>query len=600
MEQAKKIPIVVGVTGHRNLVDEDKPKIRELVRANLKKIQNMCKAKGKHGGETPVIMLNAFAQGADMLCAEVAFELGIDVYAVLPCRKERYIQSFDDEADREKLFDYLERTKRQIVAPDMEENRKWLVSNGYTDRDSYEYRQLGIYIAEHSHILLALWDGKPPRAQFGCGTAEVIGFALEHKYLDKEHLFKPSAINDSVVLQIKVRRQGDGSAPDIRSEWLTVDPAKQNALSGDPYARSADPFSGNEVDEHFKFVKDIIEQTVEYNAEKVKMSDDAVVLWEKTEQLDEYRMALRYHHAKADKASYDNNQVHYNRFMMILAILGTLVASTFLLYDDASLPFMIFPCTALILIVMLLTQIGKRRAVHRKYVRYRVLAEAFRIQFYSSMCLNEGEKNVMNVCNLQSWTQKMEMAWIYKAIQTLAILSHSRVLDVDTDQVIETWIGKNGQLSYHTRKLPKHRKKAAFYDKLSTVFQTAAIVFYGILFVLEVLGCVFKPLGIDWFWENNIVAHVTWRNFGAIVVGLFTAGSLLLSSYWGKLSYDRKADDNEKMQHFFASACERWSAVKACAPNETDKFIREIAREEIVENGIWCSYVSENRLEVNI
>ena len=37
-------------------------------------------------------MLNAFAQGADMLCAEVAFGMGIAVYAVLPCSEEKYIK----------------------------------------------------------------------------------------------------------------------------------------------------------------------------------------------------------------------------------------------------------------------------------------------------------------------------------------------------------------------------------------------------------------------------------------------------------------------------------------------------------------------------
>ena len=30
------------------------------------------------------------------------------------------------------------------------------------------------------------------------------------------------------------------------------------------------------------------------------------------------------------------------------------------------------------------------------------------------------------------------------------------------------------------------------------------------------------------------------------------------------------------------------------------KFVLEIAREEIVENGIWCSYVIDNNLEVEI
>ena len=90
-----KIPVVVGVTGHRNIVEEDKPKIKEQVIESLKEIQKLCRAKKKGEEDTPVIMLNALAQGADMLCAEAAFELGIKVYAVLPCEKEKYKLSFD-------------------------------------------------------------------------------------------------------------------------------------------------------------------------------------------------------------------------------------------------------------------------------------------------------------------------------------------------------------------------------------------------------------------------------------------------------------------------------------------------------------------------
>ena len=84
MVQNDRIPIIVGVTGHRNIVDEDKPAIKAQVIESLKEIQNLCKAEKKGGEDTPVIMLNAFAQGADMLCAEAAFDLGIEVYAVLP------------------------------------------------------------------------------------------------------------------------------------------------------------------------------------------------------------------------------------------------------------------------------------------------------------------------------------------------------------------------------------------------------------------------------------------------------------------------------------------------------------------------------------
>ena len=106
------LPVIIGVTGHRNIVEEDKPALKQKIGEGLAEILSLCKNK-------PVIMLNSLAQGADMLCADVAFGLKIPVIAVLPCEKERYVLSFD-AGEAEKLFKYLERAAEVIISPDIE------------------------------------------------------------------------------------------------------------------------------------------------------------------------------------------------------------------------------------------------------------------------------------------------------------------------------------------------------------------------------------------------------------------------------------------------------------------------------------------------
>lgn len=585
-----KIPIIVGVTGHRNIVQEDKPAIKAQVIESLKEIQNLCK---NNGEDTPVIMLNAFAQGADILCAEAAFELGIEVYAVLPCEKERYIESFDDEEEKAKFESYLSKTNRQFVAPDIEQNKDWLKKIINIDDASYEYRQLGIYMAEHSHVLLALWDGKPPKVEYGCGTVEVIKFALEHKFLDKDKLFKPGMINESAVVWIKSRRKGDGSEADIQRKWLISSLAGDEGVHYDDYLL---------LDEPPVFLEDIISKTVAYNSEKAEIRQDTVKLWEDSEELDDYRKNLSLHYAKADELSCCKNQKKYNLFILLLAIVGTLVVGTFLIYDEASLSFMIFPCTLAIGIIIWICVYGNRKAYHNKYIEYRVLAEALRIQFYMSLCLKENPL-VTNVCDLYAWSQKLELIWIEKAIQALEVVNNSEKSEIDTTKVIDVWIGNNeqpiGQLKYHNRKKIVNIKKAKKFERLSKGFQIATIAIYILIFAFEIAAYILKGCNISWFWEGAFIAQVSWRNFAAIALGTSTAGSLLASSYWGKLSYNRKVADNEKMSRFYASACDRWNEVKNHSP-EIERFVKEIAREEIVENGIWCSYVNENGLEINI
>lgn len=586
----EKIPVVVGVTGHRNIDGGDADMLRREVAAALGEIRAACA--GKDGRDTPVVMLNAFAQGADMLCAEVAFGMGIEVYAVLPCEEERYAESFTDEAERAKLRGYLKRASRVTVAPDTEENAARLTGEYGMSVADYEYRQAGIYIAEHSHILLALWDGAPARGRFGCGTVEVIKFALEHKFSDSGHLFDPGIINDCAVLWLNVRRAGGERQP-VNRRWL----------SGALAAEGGERYGNYSVSSKMPaYMADILARTVAYNAEK-NFGADSGALWNDPAGLDEYRRNVAFHYAKADALSYAGNQRYYNLFILLIAVIGTFVAFTFMLYDDASLTFMILPCALAVVALVCLIRRGNAMGYHAKYVEYRAFAEACRIQFYMSMCL--GERQILtNVCRLYSWTQKIDSAWIYKALQAVAATSAAEACRVGAGEIMDAWIGNGrrpkGQLRYHMEKSGKNSTVARRYERLTKCLNIATVAIYAAIFIMEAVGCILGALGKNWFWDGELICGVSWRSAGTIVMGTVTAASLLFNSYFGKLSFGRKAEDNRRMCMFYASACARWEEAKSLPADEMAKFIREIAREEIVENGIWCSYVKDNAPEINI
>ena len=588
----ERIPVVIGVTGHRNIDERDKDELKREVAAALSEIRSACSG-GSGEGNTPVIMLNAFAQGADMLCAEVAFGMGIAVYAVLPCSEEKYIKSFTDAEDAEKLRSYLAKSERVMVAPDLEKNAAWLGSEFKMGADDYEYRQAGIYIAEHCHVLLALWDGCPPEKQFGCGTVEVINFALGHKFLDGDHLFNPGILNDCAVLWLHARRSGGEKQP-VRRRWLA------GALAGE---KGAAEFGNYFVcDDMPAYMAEIIAKTVRYNGESCAEAVGGGRLWDRPEELDDYRKNIGYHYSKADAVSFGGNQKYYNRLILLIAIIGTFVAFSFMLYDDASLTFMIFPCALAVAALIWIIVRGNKKGYHSKYIEYRAFSEAFRIQFYMSLCLNEAPI-FSNVCRLYSWTQKVDFAWIYKALQTVAVISDAKVLNIETAKIIDIWIGDSGepegQHRYHTKKLSQNRGKEKKYENITLCLNIITIAVYVAIFILEVVTHILNVFGLDWFWECEIIG-IPWRSVGIIVMGTITAASLLFTSYFGKLSFGRKAEDNQKMSMFYASACSRWEEAKLRPDAEIKKFVKEIAREEIVENGIWYSYVRDNSLEINI
>ena len=91
MSKQSTIPIVIGVTGHRALRPEDRGALYDAVTAELRKLQALCP-------NSPFVMLNSLAEGADQLCARVALELGIPLVAVLPMAREAYETDFTGEA----------------------------------------------------------------------------------------------------------------------------------------------------------------------------------------------------------------------------------------------------------------------------------------------------------------------------------------------------------------------------------------------------------------------------------------------------------------------------------------------------------------------
>ncbi|MCH5157950.1 MAG: hypothetical protein J1F33_02010 [Clostridiales bacterium] len=658
----EKIPIVIGVTGHRNINRDDEAELIENVKAAIKEIQDLCEYEN---GKTPIVMLNAFAQGADMLCAQAAEELNIDVYAVLPRKEKDYIKSFTDENDKNNLINALGKAKRKFVAPDIENSQDFTELS----KEDYEYRQTGIYIAEHSHILLALWDGKRPDKQYGCGTVEAVKFALAHNYLDHDGMFKPGAVNDSAaVIHIKTRRQNDPEQ-EIKRRWLIAHvPTIKERANHKAYLEENDeeiikakkynfPVPAEEAenidDAQVKFtlepreitdaenadaeskkknvckavyytysttppeyIQKLIAQTVEYNTLPCGVDDKDIneKLWieEKENELDDYRKNLRYHYAKTDYLSYNVHQSAYSKILLRIAILGTFVALCFLIYDDAALPFMIIPCTAALVGIIIMLKVGEKRGHHKYYTVYRTFAEALRIQFYLSACINEKDV-ITSVCDLCPWTQKVGILWIYKAMQALAVVGESKNLDIDADKMMFVWLERNpkdknlpkkggpeGQENYHSRKLPGNQATADKHKKLSDIFKYVAIGLYSAVLLLEIACYISHAFSYSLFWENVAFGHLTWRSIGAIILGIGTAASLLMSSYWGKLSFDRKTDDNVRMLRFYSSAVTRWEDAIDRTPREKEKFFKEIAREEIIENGNWCSYVNENGLELNI
>lgn len=167
------LPLVIGVTGHRDLRDQDLPRLEQEVAAV---IAGLRRDYLRDDGETPIIVLSALAEGADRLVARVALAQGACLVAPLPMPIEEYRRDFEPGLKPGNIAEFDALLAQAVAAPVMPLHGTSLEAlRGDGSKRAEQYRAVGIFIAQHCHVLLALWDGDDKEMAVG-GTAEVVTF----------------------------------------------------------------------------------------------------------------------------------------------------------------------------------------------------------------------------------------------------------------------------------------------------------------------------------------------------------------------------------------------------------------------------------------
>ena len=529
----KKIPIVIGVSGHRRLRPGDLPALRASVREKLSALQ----ADFPH---SPLVMLCSLAEGADLLCADASEELGIPLLAALPLPLQEYEKDFSPEGVR-CLEKHCARAEQVFVTPRSEE----MPAQG--DFRNHAYRQAGIYVSSHCHILLALWDGRP--GEYGCGTAEAVGFALEG-VCGPENGLPVRHAGNTLVWQVITPRGEDETAA-----------AGEVRVLGDRQA-----------------VQEILKYTEEFNrlAEKTPQAEQELLPDPDPGDPILGRMLGVY---GAASTLTGKNARQYRLTLAALAVASALIAMAFLLYDEAEAIGLILVIGLLLLLSWLLQRLAGRSDCLRRYIEYRVLAECLRVGIY----LRHAGSGI-RVENLLSWTQQTETAWVLDALCALrAGCPPEREHEIRT-----CWVEQ--QRAYHRAGAEKTRREDRFSSRVVGAALRLSVLLYllALLFELFCGGVLTTPL----LPAENAEG---WRTLLKIALGSISAMTLFVANYYGRLSLPRVLSDHGKMERFFARMSE-----KLLEEGQTDALLTTLAREELIENGNWCSYQRDNTPEISL
>ncbi len=542
------IPIAVGVTGHRSIREEDIPFLKETVYAELQKLKNEYP-------DSPFIMLNSLASGADTLCAEAGISLGMSLVCPLPFEIDEYRKDFPENS----RFDELVRSASEVFAADFAEQPK----EDLTDEQmrNFAYRQAGIYVASHSHVLLALWDGKEGTG-CGCGTAETVGFMLEGNYRDGRSILKST--NDGAVIHIKTPRAGNADTP----EGAVLIENESGSL------------------------KSILSLTNEFNRECRSLPETLPeknnLIPEKYLKEDSRLSRIHEVYLKADALSL-RLQKRYLSVMKCFSVFGVLLVLAFLLYDEMESDIFL-PVYGLVMILYLVIYlISKKHGAHMKYLQYRILAESMRVQlFLCASGINE------NIGNAFTWTQKHESTWVKEAAGAMITGKAGKHIPDEINK--KSWI--DDQLEYHKKALKRNDGKFKINERTARGMLIASVILFLIVFAFEFLakGLMTHVIAADFpkiflFHEGQ---EFTVRSLTKILLGVISAVTVFLSHYYDKLSFGRKTEDHEKMMRLYRAADERYEE------SDKEELLLSLAKEEIIENGNWMSYCRENAPTFNL
>ena len=544
-----RIHLTLGITGHIDIPQEDIDKLKE----KIKEIFNELKGKYPH---TPLLLLTPLAEGADRIAAKAAIEEGIDYVVVLPFPEEEYVKDFPESKDE--YYDLTDKEKHK--------NLKGIFSlKDKIDDDAKKYgperdklyENVGAYIAKHSQVLIALWDGKEGKRG---GTSEVIKFKLKglpdeyHPHGDK--LDKPDT---GPVYIVHTRRKGSDS----------------HIFTSDPHVEIRYP--ENSDYNYFTGKNDIFKRFDAFNAESEKLEKEEI---EKSrEDLadgdSDKEKFVSYIFAKADVLAkrYKRAWQTSNAFLIALGLLTTLIFAIYFWIGNNYLLLIYGILFTLFAIFFKFLNIFHK--YHQKYVDYRVLAEGLRILFFMRMAgLHENPEDYY----LKK--HRINFRWGRDIIRSANIFDPQPVPDFST--IEKYWI--NTELNFYRTKVAENNRKLRIYKNLSLAFFTSSIL-------TILIAIVFKFMNMN----NYLIVLFSLITVLPLISGAFEA-------YISRNAFTYNSKQYSIMKDIFESATERLKELDSSnAQNieeEKKSVIRELLKEAARENADWMLMHTELREDI--
>ncbi len=560
------VPIVVSTTGHRDIPEQDVHRLESAVASELRSISEAHP-------HSPLLLLTGLAEGADRLVACCAIKLGWQVGAVLPLEQFEYETDFVSDASREEF--------RSLLA-----QSAWIrmVNTGNLPRPAC-YRIQGEWLAQYSQKLLALWDGKAESSE-GC-TAQVV-----HVFLNGLPSPRPILPYAGPVIHIATRRIDDMNLPS------DSDLGKATLLAPRPGGLG----SSGEKDRW----KVILERIDQFNADaRQELAASMPAIEQSRSYLNAGKLiegigtphsaiAASWLHAVADTIS-SKAQTKRDRLFLTLIVFA-FVAIFFEQLYSGPFPEQILMAISITAGVVGFTVFlkGSRDRLEDRYLDYRGLAEACRVQYFWSRAGLD-----VRAADHFLREQRDELEWIRQAVLSAALGPADPMNDHQVSSelklVRDCWI--NDQLRYFAGNpdRPENPGKAEGNRRLESKWSVRA----GRFFLVGIGAAVVVTL-FDGFFADSF------PNIGEGIVqtlivsyGMLFASAGVCKVYLETKAFAEQANRYQRMALSMSLARSRLDmAINSGDANGGRVAIAEIGKEALAENGDWLLVHRERPVKV--
>lgn len=559
------IPIVLGITGHRDLRDEDITELEKKLCAIFTKLKT-------NYPHTPLILLSPLAEGADRLAARAALNCGVELVVTLPMAKEEYEKDFAAPQSLAEFNELLGKARTFFELPPISD---------FKEERGHKYAKVGAYIVQFSHILIALWDGTD--TDLTGGTSQIVGFKLNgvpEPYAPPQNILDP--VDTGPVYHIVTPRLKN---PSPSGEVFSLQKYFPDGtdVEGKPEEALKGILGGIEG-----FNRDADELSVKLKS-KIDTSREQLIPKGVEGMLDKPAKVILERFALADTLAvhFQDKRVGTMVNLFVLAVIAFFFFELYAHLIQKSFMIALYPATLLLASILYIWV--KKRGYENKHLDYRALAEGLRIQLFWKLT---GLKEDVTRYYLRK--QKSELDWVRKGIETF-ILSVPGAGDWEDPGAKAFWLSNcRIALDHWVNDQRKYYKKTASRD-LRKLKRQEHMVYAFFLFGLAIAILVFI-LDISSLHSDRVkfIHHIL-----IVAMGLAPALAAALDGYAEKMAFASQNKVYKRMYNLFDRASNQLRTMWENHDLDGARLlIRELGREALLENSDWVLMHRERPMKI--